>query len=193
MKQQKTDHRSQRMYQLVSTAFTDRLSEKPYAEILGQDIVDRADTGRIPFSAHNVDTEEAFNSMTEQMRELFRQQVAHSPTRKRIVPDLELFEHVYQSPQRHFRALMQGHTNEHLWGALHAGLCRTIEPALANLCIEKRSPPIPLLVVSEYLASTFITLLKWWLSADMPYPPEQMESIFQQLALPGAWAMLKEK
>jgi hypothetical protein len=37
---------------------------------------------------------------------------------------------------------------------------------------------------------SLLTLLKWWLVADMPYPPEQMESIFRQLALPGAWAML---
>jgi hypothetical protein len=58
---------------------------------------------------------------------------------------------------------------------------------------KKRSPSIPLPVVSEYLASALLTLLKWWLAADMPYPPEQMESIFQQLALPGVWAMLKEK
>jgi hypothetical protein len=48
-------------------------------------------------------------------------------------------------------------------------------------------------VVSEYLAGAFITLLKWWLAAGMPYPPEQMESIFQQLVLPGVWAMFKEK
>jgi len=27
----------------------------------------------------------------------------------------------------------------------------------------------------------------------MPYPPEQMENIFQQLALPGVWSLLKEK
>jgi hypothetical protein len=47
-------------------------------------------------------------------------------------------------------------------------------------------------VVAQYLASAFLTLLKWWISADMPYPPEQMESIFQQLALPGVRAMLKE-
>lgn len=193
MKQQKTDRRSQRTYHLVSAAFTELLLEKPYDEILVQDILDRADIGRTTFYAHYFDKEDVLNSMTEQTLELFMYQIAHSPTRQRVVPSLELFEHVYQSQQQQFRALMRGHAGEHLWEALQTALCRAIEPALSTLCVEKRSPPIPLPVVSEYLASAFLTLLKWWLSADMPYPPEQMESIFQQLALPGVWAMLKEK
>ena len=68
-----------------------------------------------------------------------------------------------------------------------------IEPMLSTICVERRSPPIPLPVVSEYLTEAFLTLFKWWVTADMPYSPEQRDSIFQQLALPGVWAMLKEK
>ena len=193
MKQQKTDRRSQRTYRLVSTAFTELLLEKAYDEILVQDILDRAGIGRTTFYAHYFDKEDVLGSMTEQMLELLAHQITHSPTRQRVVPSLELFEHIYHSPHRQFRALMRGHAGEHLWGALQTALCNAIEPALCTLCAEKRSPPIPLPVVSEYLASAFLTLLKWWLEASMPYPPEQMESIFQQLALPGVWAMLKEK
>ncbi len=193
MKQQKADRRSQRTYRLVSSAKAELLLEKPYDEILVQDILDRAGIGRTTFYAHYFDKEDVLNNMTEQMLELFAHQIAHSPARQRVVPTLELFQHVYQSPHQQFRALMRGHAGEHLWEALQTALCRAIEPALSTLCVEKRSPPIPLPVVSEYLASAFLTLLKWWLSADMPYPPEQMESIFQQLALPGVWAILKDK
>ncbi len=193
MKQQKADRRSQRTYRLVSSAFTELLLEKPYEEILVQDILDRAGIGRTTFYAHYFDKEDVLNSMTEQMLEMFTHQIAHSPARQRVVPSLELFEHVYQSSQQEFRALMRGHASEHLWQTLQTALCRAIEPALSTLCAEKRSPPIPLPVVSQYLASAFLTLLKWWLAADMPYPPEQMESIFQQLALPGVWSMIKEK
>ena len=193
MKQQKTDRRSQRTYHLVSAAFTELLLEKPYDEILVQDILDRADIGRTTFYAHYFDKEDVLNSMTEQILSMFTHQIAHSTARQRVVPSLELFEHIYHSPHPHFRALMRGHASEHLWEALQTALCRAIEPALSTLCAEKRSPPIPLPVVSEYLAGAFLTLLKWWLSADTPYTPERMESIFQQLALPGVWAMLKEK
>jgi hypothetical protein len=39
VKQQKTDRRSQRTYRLVSSAFTELMVEKPYEEILVQDIL----------------------------------------------------------------------------------------------------------------------------------------------------------
>ena len=193
MKQQQTDRRSQRTYHLVSAAFIELLVEKPYDEILVQDILDRAGIGRTTFYAHYFDKEDVLMSMTGQALKQFTHQIAQAPARQRVIPSLELFEHIYQSPHRHLRALMRGHASEHLWKALQTALCQAIEPTLSTLCREKRSPPIPLTVVSEYLASTFLTLLKWWLAADMPYPPEQMESIFQQLALPGVRSMLKEK
>lgn len=192
MKQQKADRRSQRTYRLVSSAFAELLVEKPYEEILVQDILDRADIGRTTFYAHYFDKEDVLNSIVEQELEMLTHQIAHSTARQQVVPGLELFEHVYHSQNQQFLALMRSRAGEPLWEALQTALCQAIEPALSTLYAEKRSPPIPLPVVSEYLAGAFLTLLKWWLAADMPYPPEQMESIFQQLALSGVWAMLKE-
>ena len=192
MKQKKTDRRSQRTYHLVSSAFAELLVEKPYDEILVQDILDRADIGRTTFYAHYFDKEDVLNSIVEQELEILTRQIVHSTARQRVVPSLELFEHAYHSENLQFRVLMQSRASKFLWKALQAALCQAIEPALCTLCAERRSPPIPLPVVSQYLAGTFLTLLKWWVAADMPYPPEQMENIFQQLALPGVWAMLKE-
>jgi AcrR family transcriptional regulator len=193
VKQQKADRRSQRTHRLVSSAFAELLVEKPYEEILVQDILDRADIGRTTFYAHYFDKEDVLNSIVELELELLTSQISHAAAKQRVVPSLELFEHAYHSENQQFRALMRSRAGEFLWEALQAALCRAIESALSTLYAEKRSPPIPLPVVSQYLAGAFLTLLKWWVAADMPYPPEQMESIFQQLALPGVWAMLKEK
>lgn len=192
MKQQKADRRSQRTYHLVSSAFTELVVEKPYDKILVQDILDRAGIGRTTFYAHYFDKEDVLNYIVEQELEMLTRQIAHAAARQRIIPSLEIFEHAYHSENRQFRALLQSRASEFLWEALQTALCRAIEPALSTLCAERRSPPIPLPVVSQYLAGTFLTLLKWWIAADMPYPPEQMESIFQQLAWPGVWAMLKD-
>ena len=192
MKQQKADRRSQRTDRLVSSAFAELLGEKPYDEILVQDILERAGIGRTTFYAHFFDKKDVLDTLTEQIVSMFTHQIAYPTTRQRVVPSLELFEHIYQSPHQQFRALMRSRAGEPLWEALQTALCRAIEPALVTLCAEKRAPPIPLPVVSHYLAGTFLTLLKWWVAADMPYPPEQMETIFQQLALPGVWALLQE-
>ncbi len=193
MKQHKADRRSQRTRRLVSSALAELLLEKPYDAILVQDILDRAGIGRTTFYAHYFDKEDVLGSMIEQMLEPLTQQLAYTEAGQRIVPSLELFQHIYQHQPQQLQMVMRGHAGEHLWKAMQTELCRTIEPALAPLWATKRSPPIPLSVLSQYLADTFLTLLKWWLSADMSYPPEQMENIFQQLALPGVWAMIKEK
>ncbi|GCE30631.1 TetR family transcriptional regulator [Dictyobacter alpinus] len=193
MKQQKADRRSQRTYRLVSSAFAELLGEKPYEEILVQDILDRADIGRTTFYAHYFDKEDVLSSMIAEQLKLFTHQISHAPARQRVIPSLELFEHIYDSPNQQFRALMRSRAGEPLWEALQTVLSQAIEPILSTFFAEKRSPSIPLPVVSQYLTGAFLTLLKWWVAADMPYPPEQMESIFQQLALPGVWTMLKEK
>lgn len=195
MKQRKADRRSQRTYRLVSSALTELLLEKTYDAIVVQDILDRAGIGRTTFYAHYFDKEDVLNSLTEQMLETFTRQIAQTArtnARQRIVPSLELLQHVYHSQQPQFQMIMRGHAGERLWEALQAALCKAIEPALTSLCAEKPALPIPLPVVAHYLADALLTLLKWWLAADMPYPPEQMERIFQQLALPGVWAIFNE-
>ena len=192
MKQEKADRRSQRTHHLVSSAFAELLAEKPYDEILVQDILDRAGIGRTTFYAHYFDKEDVLNSIIEQELEALTHQIAHAPASQQIVPSLALFEHAYHTENQQFLALMRSRAGEPLWEALQTAFCRAIEPALSALCAERRSPRVPLPVVSEYLAGAFLTLFKWWVEASMPYPPEQMESMFQQLALPGVQAMLKE-
>jgi AcrR family transcriptional regulator len=70
---------------------------------------------------------------------------------------------------------------------------RNIERTLATTFAEKSSPSVPPTVVSQYLAGAFLSLLRWWIEAEMPYSPGRMDEIFQQLALPGVWTLIKGK
>ncbi len=191
MKQEKVDRRSQRTQRLVFAAFTELVTEKPYDEILVQDILDRAGIGRTTFYAHYYDKDDVLDTITEQLVDILMRQVAQSAAPQQIVPSLEVFQHIAQSPDQHYRAFMRGHASEHLWEALQTAFCNAIEPTLAAHYAESASPTIPLEVVSRYLVSTLFFLLKWWLAADMPYSPEEMDSMFQQLAMPGVRALLK--
>ena len=191
MKQDKQDRRSQRTRRLVSSAMMELLLEKRYDAITVQDLLDRAGIGRSTFYAHYFDKEDVLASIAVQMLETFGQQLSQRDAGQGIVPSLELFRHVYQHPQRqHFQAMLRGHAGELLWETGQALLSRNIEQTLTTTCAGKRSPSIPLAVVAQYLAGAFLNLFKWWLEAEMPYAPEQMDSIFQQLALPGVWAIV---
>jgi AcrR family transcriptional regulator len=191
VKQDKQDRRSQRTRRLVSSAMMELLLEKRYDAITVQNLLDRAEIGRSTFYAHYFDKEDVLASIAEQMLETFGQQLFKRDAGQGIVPSLELFRHVYQHPQRqHFQAMLRGRAGELLWETGQVLLSRNIEQALTSACAGKHSPSIPLAVVAQYLAGAFLNLFKWWLEAEMPYAPEQMDSIFQQLALPGVWATI---
>jgi AcrR family transcriptional regulator len=192
MRKDKQDRRSQRTHRLISSAMAELMSEKSYDAITVQDLLDRADIGRSTFYSHYFDKEDVLASVAEEMLEMLSQQLSQRNAGQGIIPSLELFQHAYQNHQ-YFRAMLRGQAREVLWDAAQTSLSKTIEQTLATTFAQKPSPSVPLPVMSQYLAGAFLNLLKWWLTAEMPYSPEQMDEMFQQLALPGIWAMAKGK
>ena len=192
MKQHKQDRRSQRTYHLVNTAMMALLTEKLYDTITVQDILDRADIGRSTFYAHYYDKEDVLASITEQMLDLFSQSMQQAEAGPELLPGLELFRHAKQMHQQ-LHILLKGQSGEVLLKTTQALLSKNIEQNLASTLSEKRSLSVPLEVISQYLAGAFLNLLKWWLESEMPYSPEWMDEMFQQLAMPGVWAIVGER
>lgn len=192
LKQHKQDRRSLRTYHLVSTAMMELLSEKSYDAITVQDILDRANIGRSTFYAHYYDKEDVLASITKQMLDLFSQRMQQAEAGPELLPGLELFRHAKQMHQQ-FQVLLKGQSEEVLLKTAQALLSKNIEQNLASALSEKCSPSVPLEIVSQYLAGAFLNLLKWWLESEMPYSPERMDEMFQQLALPGVWAIVGEQ
>ncbi len=189
MKQDKQDRRSQRTRHMVTSAMLELLFERHYDTITIQNILDRAGIGRSTFYTHYFDKEDVLTGIAEQMLETFSEQFSHRNVEQGIIPALELFQHVQQNYQ-YFQAMMRGNAGEVLWEAAQATLSTSIEQTLTTYG-GKTSPSIPWDVTSQYLAGSFLHLMKWWLKAEMPYSPAQMERIFQQLALPGVWGTIE--
>lgn len=191
--QDKQDRRSRRTRRLVNAAMMDLLREKRYKAITVQDLLDRADIARSTFYTHYFDKADVLASLIEQIVEALSQQISQEGS-EGIIPSLALFRLAAYCPRHQpFQAIQHGHTGETLWATMQTSLSKIIEQSLATTCAEKQSPSISLTVVSEYLTGAFLTLFRWWLSAEMPYTPEQIDKIFQQLALPGVQAMLFSK
>lgn len=192
MRTEKQDRRSQRTRQLILSALMGLMVEKSYDAITVQDLLDRANIGRSTFYSHYFDKEDVLMALAEQMLEMLSQQFSQRDAGQGIFPSLELFQHTLQHRQQ-FRAMLRGHAREVVWDAAQTSLSRTIEQRLSATLATKRSPSVPLPVISEYLAGAFLTLLKWWLETETPYSPAQMDDMFQQLAFPGAWAVAQGK
>ena len=189
VKQQKQDRRSLRTRQLVSDAMMQLMREKRYSAITVQDVLERAGIGRSTFYAHYFDKDDALASVVELMLATFDERLRRSEGAQGIVPSLELFRHAAEQ-RLFFQAMTRGQVGERLWEMSQTLLSRNIERALEQVREAESAQVVPLPVMAHYLAGAFFNMFKWWLEADMPYTPEQMDSIFQRLAMPGVWAAL---
>jgi AcrR family transcriptional regulator len=189
VKQDKRDRRSLRTRRLVNAAMMELLLEKRYEAITVRDILERAGIGSSTFYAHYFDKDDVQTSLTEQMLEELQPQLAQRTAGRGLIPILELFQHIQEQSGR-FQAMVRGHAGERVWEVVQVALSRRIEQTLTEMYADEQALSGPFGMVARYLAGAFLNLVKWWIETEMAYSPEQMDEIFQRLALPGVWATL---
>ncbi len=86
--------------------------------------------------------------------------------------------------------MLGGQGMDVLFNKGQAMMSQKIEKHLDNLPIKKDDLSIPIPVLANYLAGSFLILLKWWVDHKMVYSPEQMDVIYQQLVMPGTLKVL---
>src|SRR4030095_15379620 len=96
---------------------------------------------------------------------------------------LALFRHI-QERNDLYDALVGGRGLQVLFDAIQSALARNIQAQLQAMP-QANAPRVPLPVVANAVAGTFLSLIKWWLDHKMPYSPEEMDEMFQRLVTPG--------
>src|SRR5690348_6333200 len=121
MKTQKHDRRSQRTQRALGDALIELMTERRYADLTVQDILDRANIGRSTFYAHYYDKEDLLGSMIEQMIVALNRRIQTAETHLALPPSLGLFEHMYEQ-HRLYRALVRGQGVDVVLRVLHQRL-----------------------------------------------------------------------
>ena len=197
MQTQRVDRRVQRTRQLLNRALMELIVEKGYDSVTVQDIIDRANLGRSTFYAHYQDKDDLlFSGIDEVVHSLIwgNDVVSKDKHRKgttlRILSTEPIFRHAQEEYQLH-KAIFAGSGLEAMHKEIQNHLCSHIEEQISQLLPAGKSPAINLSVISNYLAGALLTLLIWWLDNDMPYTPEQMDVLYQDLSMPGVWSVLE--
>ncbi len=183
------DRRRQRTRQALSQALIALVQEKRYESITVQDICDRADVGRSTFYAHYQDKDDLLAGNFQQVMESLGSQIEWRDNQF-IFPVEPLFRHV-QEHHHLYKALALGGGFDVLLRAGKQQWRMQIETYITTLLPPGRTPAVPLDVVTTYLAGAVQTMLLWWLERKMPYPPERMDELFQQLVMPGVNSALR--
>ncbi len=182
----KNDRRSQRTQRMLHEALMSLMQEKRYDDITVQDILDRADIGRSTFYAHYRDKEDLMTSGLMHLMEIFSQMVAEPSTQgqQRLLPARELFEHV-QENQNLFRGMVHGRGLELFFEKGQEFWIQKLTTDLQARLPIGQQPAVPVPVLAQFVAGTFVTMLRWWLDNKMPYSPEEMDEMLHRLIQPG--------
>lgn len=181
VKTKSTDRRTKRTDTLLREALVALILEKRYDAITVQDILERADVGRSTFYAHYYDKDDLLESNIEWLIDLMG-----GPEKAHTFPGVALFRHV-QEQYRLYEALASSRAAERMFHRAQMYLGAGIQ---AHLETAAQAPEIPIPFLANYLAGSFVVVLRWWLENKMPYSPEEMDAMFRALTMPGVQAAL---
>lgn len=178
------DRRVRRSRQLSWQALVGLILEKGYDRITVQDIIDRADIGRSTFYAHFTDKDDLLLSGLEEFGAAFEDNLnRHFATRGDPSPALPVFRHAHDNRDV-YRALAGKRGGE----VLREGLRRQVTEVMARhlgTVLPAGDPALPHDVTVEFVISSLLGLLAWWLDHDMPYTPEEMAAMYMSLTIQG--------
>ena len=192
MTHKKEDRRVQRTRQLLREALISLILEQRYETITVQDILDRANVGRSTFYAHFQGKEDLLlGSFYELGQDLHAHIVEEVEQQKEagVLSCLHLFQHA-ESNYSLYKAMMGGKGIDVVVETGTEYMQIYLQEQIKQLGRNNESAvPIPVLV--NYLTGALMSLLRWWLDNDMPYPPEKVDEMFRQMAMPGMWNVLE--
>ena len=184
MTEKAPDRRTQRTRESLIHALLALIEEKHYDQISVQDIVEHANVGRSTFYAHYENKDDLLNSGFEHLLDSLVQWIQVSEDGQLVFDTTMLFRHAHRHYEI-YRTLIWGTGFKLLIEDGHATLSEKIETRLKDVLPAEQLEGTPLPVFAYTLAGALLALLKWWLDNKMPYPPEQMDAIFQRLMMPG--------
>jgi AcrR family transcriptional regulator len=174
------DRRVQRTRQMLQNALSELILEKGYEKVTVQDVIDRANVGRSTFYAHFEDKEQLLLSGFEPLRAEFEDFLSGQSFDHETPWALSLS--MFQQVQKQRGGYI---TLTHIQKFLHGYLLDHLKSAL-----PQKNKNIPPELLAHYVASSFITLMTWWIDNNYPYPAEKMNEYFRTLVEPGTMAIM---
>lgn len=188
------DRRVQKTQKVLREALTSLIGEKPYDAIAVKEILDRANVGRSTFYMHFRDKDDLLVSGIHEMFGPLQSSInpiSGKPAERILWFSLPIFQYHYQ--HRHLRA---GKMGTRARAILHEHLRRVLAEVITGVAAKefpgKRASErkVPEDLLSEYVASTFVLVLDWWVDRGMRQPPTNIDQLFRTLITPtliAAW------
>lgn len=179
-KQPSLDRRVRRTRQRLGDALESLIIEKGYDKITVQDLIDRADVGRSTFYAHYETKDDLLVSWTQLAADMEVHMAQDQIDAESIMPSLALFRHLGEYHHL-YKAMIGGGGIDIVTEMIHSKLLGHATSELERRSDTSDQTTIPIEVRAGFLASSLLALLTWWLDNNMPYAPENMHEMYQEL------------
>lgn len=175
---EKVDRRIQRTQKLLQEAMLDLITQKPYSEILIQEITDHGNLSRPAFYLHYRDKDELMLKCTEK---IFAELLA-CPPEKLERPSQVVFEHAAQNPAL-YRVI--------LGGQAAPGLLQKVRDIITDIQIQNIKQRLPAGVVADrrmevaltFLVGGLLSLVDWWLARGMKPSVQEITEMAETMAM----------
>jgi AcrR family transcriptional regulator len=175
------DRRVRKTKQRLKDALSELILEKGYDRITVQDVIDRADVGRSTFYAHFETKDDLLMSqMVQLQQEMGWALSGDRPLTEAVVGSLPLFQHLKER-HREFQAMLGSRGIQMVEAAVHDSLRRYLTEELKRREARGERHSVPIDARAGFLAGSLMSFATWWLDSGMPYSPEQMDQMFQEL------------
>ena len=186
--QRPKDRRIQKTQKLLHEALGSLIREKPYDEIVVKEILDRANVGRSTFYTHFKDKDELLASGIHDMLKAINSAELPLSGKKheRIIRfSFPVFEHIHRHRQAGAAGMgTRGRAiiHEHLQKVLAELIADDIGGPFRGR--RKTGGQIPSELLVQYVASTFVLVLNWWVETDSKLSPTEVNNLFRTLTIP---------
>jgi len=182
------DARVRRTERRLHEAIVALIHEKSYPAIVINEILERADVGRSAFYTHFQNKDALLASGIEQM--------LHAAAPRTLPPNVGRFAKAlwfsfpvfeYVGRCRHAAEAKMGTkgrsiVHQHLRRVLASRIRDDVRDALQS---GGRKSSIPADLVTEYVVTTFILVLNWWVESRSPLSPREIDDAFLALVGPA--------
>lgn len=184
----RSDRRILRTRRLLHEALGTLVREKVYDRITVAEILERANIGRSTFYTHFRDKDDLLSSSISNLLDSDRpseQSRSLDRVERMLRFSLPLFEHIHSHRSLSNRTMGErgrAMLHEHLRQVLSARIIQDIaeEPQRRKSTTRQVSPEL----LAQYIASTFVLVLHWWLDCRGSVAPSEADKMFRALVVP---------
>jgi AcrR family transcriptional regulator len=196
LQKSKPDRRIARTQKLLREALHSLIHERDYDSIAVKEILDRANVGRSAFYAHFRDKDELLVSALHEILGAVpsaHQKLGDRRNESLLWFSLPVFEHLDQLRRAgELKLGPRGRTvlHRHLQKLLVELIAEDVRKSCQRC--RKVAGQIPPDLMVQYIASTFILVLNWWVETKSQHSPKEVNGLFRSLVLPALAAVSEE-